>query len=81
MLLMRCENDPCQKMTSLHSVQDSKRVGRESLKRSSKLLSSAEILQKCLGEGSTRLLNDLKNHGNRILIFSHEKTFTVDPVF
>ena len=30
---------------------------------------------------STRLLNDLKNHGNRIIIFSHEKTFTVDNIF
>ncbi len=26
------------------------------------------------------ILNDLKHHGNRILFFSDEKTFTVDPV-
>ena len=26
-------------------------------------------------------MNDLKSHGNRILIFSDEKTFTVNPVF
>jgi hypothetical protein len=32
-------------------------------------------------ERCRRLLNDLKSHGNRILIFSDEKTFTVDPVF
>lgn len=31
-------------------------------------------------ERSRRLLNDLKSHGNRVLIFSDEKTFTVDPV-
>ena len=30
-------------------------------------------------ERSNRLLNDLKNHGNRIVIFS-DKTFIVDPV-
>ena len=35
--------------------------------------------QKRLERGN-RLINDLKNHGNRIVIFSHEKTFSVDPV-
>ena len=35
--------------------------------------------QKRLERGK-RLLNDLKNHGNRIVVFSDEKTFTVDPV-
>ena len=28
----------------------------------------------------TRRINDLKSHGNRVIIFSDEKTFTVDPV-
>ena len=36
------------------------------------------MIQKRL-ERSTCLLNDLKNHGNQILIFSNEKMFTVDP--
>ena len=31
-------------------------------------------------ERCTRLLNDMKSHDNRVLIFSDEKTFTVDPV-
>ena len=35
--------------------------------------------QKRLERGN-RLHNDQKNHGNRIVIFSDEKTFTVDPV-
>ena len=35
--------------------------------------------QKSLERGN-RLLNDLRNHVNRIVIFSDEKTFTVDPV-
>ena len=30
---------------------------------------------------NTRFLNDMKNHGNQILVFSDEKRFTVDPVF
>ena len=32
-------------------------------------------------ERSTRLLNDLKNHGNPILICFDKKNFTEDPVF
>ena len=32
-------------------------------------------------ERSTHLLNDLKNHGNWILISSNKKTFIIDPVF
>ena len=38
------------------------------------------MIQKRL-ERSTHLLNNIKNHGNQILVFSDEKTFTVDPVF
>ena len=32
-------------------------------------------------EKNTRLLNDLKNYGNRIVIFFYVKTFTFDAVF
>ena len=38
------------------------------------------MLQKRL-ERSIRLLNDTKKRENRILIFSYENIFTVDPVF
>ena len=38
------------------------------------------MIQKRL-ERSTRFFNDMKNHGNRILVFSDEKRFTDDPVF
>ena len=38
------------------------------------------MVQKRL-EKSNCLLNDLKNNGNRILIFSNEKTFTIVPIF
>ncbi|KAF2358831.1 hypothetical protein FHG87_010412 [Trinorchestia longiramus] len=31
-------------------------------------------------EQSKRLINDLKNHGNQVVIFSDEKTFSVDPL-
>ena len=44
------------------------------------MLLSAAIVQKRL-EGSIGLLNDLKNRENRLLIFSYQKFFTVDPVF
>ena len=40
----------------------------------------AATVQKRL-ERSTRLLNNLKNHGKRILIFSYANTFISDPVF
>ena len=46
-------------------------------RRSKKLLLSAVVVQNRL-DMSSRLLNDLKTHGNRILIFSDEKTFFVD---
>ena len=83
------ENDPELKMTRLAqkkkiSVSTVSRVvksmGGKSLRRFKKPLLSAAMIQKRL-DRSTRLLNDLKSHGNRILIFSDEKTFTVDPVF
>ena len=54
--------------------------GRKNLRRSRKHLLSAAMAMKRL-ESSACLLNDLKNHKNQILIFSNEKTFTVDPVF
>ena len=83
------ENDPCQKMTRLAQKKKIsvstvsrvvKKMGGKSLRRSRKPLLSAAMVQKRL-ERSTLLLNDLKDHGNRVLIFSDEKTFTVDPVF
>ena len=41
---------------------------------------SATIVQK-RPKRSIRLLNDLKNHWNRIVIVSDENTFTVEPAF
>ena len=55
-------------------------MGAIILKHSRNLLLSAAMVLTRL-EKSTRLLNDLKNHGNQIFIFSDEKTFTVDLVF
>ena len=40
---------------------------------------SAAMKQKHLERGN-RLRNDMKNHENRIVILSVEKTFTVNPV-
>ena len=82
------ENDSCQKRTRLtqkKKFQSPLCLGwskewEKSLRYSWKPLSSAAMVQKHL-ERSTRFLNDLKNHGNRILICSSEKNFTVDPVF
>ena len=83
------EKDPELKMTRLAQKMKIsvstvstvvKSMRRKSLRRSKKPLLSAAMIHKRL-ERSTRLLNDLKSHGNRILIFSDEKTFTVDPVF
>ena len=54
-------------------------MGGNSMRPSRNHLFSARIVQKRLKK-STRLLNDLKNHGNQILIFSSEKNVTVDPV-
>ena len=83
------KHDPCQKMTRLAQEKKisvytvSRRVKKMSVKTVRcfrKPLLSAAGVQKRL-EKSTHLLNDLKSHGNRILIFSHKKSFTVDPVF
>ena len=52
---------------------------RKSLRRVKKPLLTAATKQMRLERGN-RLLNDLKNRGNRIVIFSDEKTSTVDPV-
>ena len=57
-----------------------KEMGENSLRRFRKPLLSAAMVQNCL-ERSTSLLKDLKNHGNRILILSDEKTFTFIPGF
>ena len=57
-----------------------KNRGGKSLRLLKKPLLSHFMIQKCL-ERSTCFSNDIKNHGIQILIFSNEKTFTVDPVF
>ena len=44
----------------------------KSLRLLRKILLCTAIVQNCL-ERSTRLLNDLKNHGNLILFFSKRK--------
>ena len=71
------ENDLTLKMTRLTrkkkiSVSTVRRAvkieGEESLKRVKKPLPTAAMKQKRLERGN-RLLNDLKNHGNRIVIF------------
>ena len=83
------ENDPCQKITKLTQKKRIsvstvsrmvKKMSGKILPRSRKPLLSAAMAQKRL-ERSTRLLNDLKNHGNQILIFSDDKTFTIASVF
>ena len=56
------------------------KMGGKSLRLSRKLSLSAVMVQKPL-EKSPPFLNDTKNHGNRILICSDEKNFTVDLVF
>ena len=53
--------------------------GGKSLKRVKKLLLTTAMKQKRFERGN-RLFNDLQNNGNRIVIFSDEKTFTVVPV-
>ena len=83
------ENDPTLKMTkfaqrkkiSVSTVSRAIKNGRgKSLRLLKKPLLNRLVIQKHL-KRSTRLLNDMKNHASRILIFSDEKTFTVDPVF
>ena len=53
--------------------------GGKSLQRVKKPLLTAAMKLKRLERGN-RLLNDLKNLGNRVVIFSDEKTFTVGAV-
>ena len=69
------------KKTSVFTVfRMVKKIEGKSLRRSRKpLLSGAMILKRL--ERSTHLLNDLNNYGNRIIIFTDEKTFIVDQVF
>ena len=74
----------CQRITIL--VQKKKilvstvsRMRGNSLRQSREPLLSAATVQKM--ERNTSLLNGLKDHANRILIFSDKKTFTVDSVF
>ena len=59
---------------SLPSVQDGQKYGRKCLRRFRNHLLSAAIFQKFL-ERSTRLLNDLKNHGIRAFIFFRRENF------
>ena len=80
------ENDPALKMTELAKkkifVPTVSRVvkneGGKSLRHVKRLL-LYQVTQQKRHERCGRL-SDLKHHGNRIIIFSDEKTFTVDPV-
>ena len=56
-----------------------KSEGGKSLKHLKRPLLTPAMVHK-RHERCSRLLNDMKSHGNRDLIFSDEKTFTVDPV-
>ena len=56
-----------------------KSEGGKSLKHLNRPLLTAVMVHK-RHKRCSRLLNDMKCHGNRVLIFSDEKTFTVDPV-
>ena len=56
-----------------------KSEGGKSLRRFKKPLLTTAMVQK-RRERCCHLLNDFKSHGNWIIIFSDEKTFTVDPV-
>ena len=82
------ENNPTLNMTELAkkkkiSVATVSRAveneGAKSLWRVKRPLLNQATQQK-RRERCGRLLNDLKHHGNRIIIFYDEKTFTVDPV-
>ena len=54
-----------------------KSEGGKSLKRPKRPLLTSTMVKK-RQERCTRLLNDLKSHSDRVIIFSDEKTFTVD---
>ena len=56
-----------------------KNEGGKSLRRVKRPLLNQATQQK-RHKQCGRLLNDFKHDGNRIIIFSDEKTFTVDPV-
>ena len=69
------------KMISVSTVSRAiKNGGGKSLRLLKKPFLNRLMIQKRL-ERSTRFLNDMENHGNRILVFSDEKRFTVDSVF
>ena len=55
-----------------------KSKGGKSLKRRKRPLLTSTMVKK--QERCTHLLSDLKSHGNRVIIFLDEKTFTMDPV-
>ena len=83
------ENDSTLEMTRLArkkkiSVSTLRRAvkieGGKSSKRVRILCYIAAAMKQSRLERGNRLLNDLKNHGNWIVIFSDEWTFTVDPV-
>ena len=61
---------------SIHCIQDSKKTGRMS-ETISETVSECKTIENRL-ERSTRLLNELKNYRNRILIFSDDNTFSVE---
>jgi len=82
------QRDPTLKMTHLakkRGISEStvrravKIEGGKSFKLVKKPLLTPGTKQKRLDRAKI-LLNNLKNHGNRVVIFSDEKTFTVDPV-
>ena len=65
---------------TIHCIQDGKKGGRKKPETFQESLLSTAMIQKRLVK-SIWLLNDLKNHGNQILILSDKRTLTVDPVF
>ena len=56
-----------------------KSEGGKSLRRLKRPFLTTAMVHRRL-ELCTRLLDDMKNQDDRVLIFSDEKTFTVDPV-
>ena len=81
------EDGSCQKMTRLaqkKKISVSTLSRRVENMRGKGLIRSRKpllIMAKKRPASSASLLNDLKNHGIRFLIFSDEKTFTLDSVF
>lgn len=57
-----------------------KKAGGRSMRRIERPLLT-QRLQELRLERSKRLLNNLKHNGDRVIFFSDEKTFTVDPVY